>query len=74
MGEDSSDSSLIRVKWHYDCFSTCGFNVIGAFEVVLINLRIITQDDVMDLEETEFFDETYSSPEKQFCRPYGWRV
>lgn len=59
MGQDSTDSE-IAWKWQYDNECTKGYNTLGAFEFTLLNLGVITDDDVSNIEDTECFDERYS--------------
>lgn len=68
MGQDSTDSE-VRINWDYDDIVSEGFNALSSFEVVLINLGIITVDDVANIDDTESFDEKYSrKSEEPFFR------
>jgi hypothetical protein len=60
MGKNRSNPK-VRQVWGYDEYGTKGYNAFGAFEVVLVNLGIIDVDDIIDLEDTERFDEHFST-------------
>ena len=64
MGQDSSNPKITNWannprSWHWDDMCSYGFNILGAFEVVLINLDIIGEDEVANITDTERFDGKY---------------
>ena len=58
MGKDCTDSKIV---YEYDFEGTPGYNAVGAFEIVLINLGVINEDFIADIEDTERFSEYFTT-------------
>ena len=46
-------------EWQYDDFADQGYNVVGAFEVALMNLEIVAYIDEWGMLDLEYYSRMY---------------
>ena len=60
MGKNSTNSKIIqRENWEHEQYHTPGWNIFAAFEVTLMNLRIVKMYYWADTDKTEQFNEQF---------------